>query len=201
METDKAVLVAVKEKTDGKAEAGELLEEAAERLGKGNPAGQETTAKRAEKLGRAYRVFEVPYSPASLKLTAGGGDTGMKNPQAGAKPDSFMQIVNPAQTSLSFELVLDGEECGKRIQALLGMTACEERRHVLFCWKNLSFFGEIIQMDAKYTMFQTDGTPVQGTVSMTIWQTMGTKAQEGYWQKAFQGLFRARKNQVKEYGI
>lgn len=200
MEVDKAVLVVAGEEKNRKEEAGELLEEAARRLGKADTAGKGTTAQRADKLGRNYRVFEVPYNPASLKLQTGGGNTGMKNSQAGKKSDSFSQIVNPALESLSFELILDGEACGPKLRGLLGMTAYEERKQVLFCWKHLSFFGELTQMDARYTMFREDGTPIRGTVSMTIRQTMGAKGQDSSRQQAFEGLFRARKNQVKEYG-
>ncbi len=113
--------------------------------------------------------------------------------------DAFMLNDNPV-TNLTPTNVANAIISGvkgdysvqQEIEGLLSMLSIPQARHVIFFWGNMSFRGEVTQVDAEYTMFNKKGFPVRGIVRMQIRQGDSTdendkdlKYDEEYWERAF----------------
>ncbi|WP_122642533.1 CIS tube protein [Luxibacter massiliensis] len=175
---EKAILAVALQKE--KKEAADILGNAALRM-----SGLQSQAKVPTGMGGGIHACEVQYNPVSLKLKTQGGRVKAENPQAAGQPDSAVQAVCTGNTTLSFELYVDGTRTLDTIKAMLGMLSSEEKRQVLFAWGNNVFAGEISQMSGSYTMFDHTGQPIQGKISMTIRQG-GSQTDLTYWEQAFQ---------------
>lgn len=62
----------------------------------------------------------------------------------------------------------DGYTVQNQIEGLLGLVTRHETKQVLFAWGDTIFAGEVIMIDAKYTMFNPLGHPVRGVVNLQI---------------------------------
>lgn len=76
--------------------------------------------------------------------------------------------------------------------ALVAMLMRDATRLVTFQWADLSFTGEVCQVQAKYTMFSVSGKPIRSTVQLVILQRIATRAGFAYWDKAFDACFSDR---------
>lgn len=90
--------------------------------------------------------------------------------------------MNLAKGSYSVKPQMDG------IMALLTRPLT---RHVIFFWSKMCFQGELTNVNAKYTMFNTSGNPVRGTISLNIRQSDDPDAtyENTYWEQAFTKVF------------
>ncbi|MCR5790489.1 MAG: hypothetical protein K6G83_11440 [Lachnospiraceae bacterium] len=86
------------------------------------------------------------------------------------------------------------------MEGLLSLLSMPQARHVVFFWGNMSFRGEVTQVDTEYTMFNKKGFPVRGIVRMQIRQGDATdendsalKYEEDYWTRAFETGFTDQK--------
>lgn len=180
---DKAILAVVFEKE--KEEAADILSQTAAQLAGGTKENSQSPADRVR--GKQLKVFEVMYNPSSLKYSMEGGRIRYENVQDTGNVEPNLQAVRPEEMSLSFELLIDGAQTRKTINALLGMLSSERNRQVLFTWGSLSFPGEVVSLSSSYSMFDLAGKPVRGKVNMTVRQSSG-KEQGQYWQEAFEKL-------------
>ncbi len=69
--------------------------------------------------------------------------------------------------------------------ALVGMLMRENTRIVCFQWADMAFVGEVMAVDARYTMFNRSGEPVRSTVSLNILQKVESNDAISYWGDAF----------------
>lgn len=73
--------------------------------------------------------------------------------------------------------------------ALLAMLMREESSLVTFHWSNMTFHGEVNEVQARYTMFSVSGRPVRSTVQFNIRQAVKSAGESAYWNKAFDNCF------------
>ncbi len=83
-----------------------------------------------------------------------------------------------------------------QIEGLVSLMAVPEAKQVIFFWGNMSFRGEMVQVNAAYTMFNKKGAPIRGKVGISIRQGDSDKADEkeykydkSYWDNAFKKMF------------
>ena len=64
-------------------------------------------------------------------------------------------------------------------------------RGVVFYWSEMAFAGEVTGVNAVYTMFNPQGHPIRGKVSLAIEQSEDSDVTSGgkYWEEAFDRLF------------
>lgn len=72
-----------------------------------------------------------------------------------------------------------------KINAFIGLMQDDLTRVITFQWADMSFTGEVTEVQARYTMFSTSGRPVRGSVRLNITQQVESKAGFEYWDKAF----------------
>lgn len=79
-----------------------------------------------------------------------------------------------------------------QIEGMIALLSQSETRQVVFYWSDLCYAGEVTAVNAKYTMFNPQGNPIRGSVTLSIQQ--GDVDADGsggeYWDKAFEELFK-----------
>ena len=74
------------------------------------------------------------------------------------------------------------------VEALIGLLTQSETRQVVFFWSEMAFAGEVVSIDARYTMFNPSGNPIRAVVKITIQQSSEKDIDNTYWDKAFDNL-------------
>lgn len=64
-----------------------------------------------------------------------------------------------------------------------------DTRVVTFRWADMAFTGQLIEVQAEYTMFSVSGKPIRSKVSMNIAQQVESSADIQYWDKAMDKMF------------
>ena len=92
----------------------------------------------------------------------------------------ILQFVNGQTQVLSMELLFDrwtdrsGPSVAERVRQLADLLAIDSKLHapppVEFSWGTFSFKAVIESLSQRYTMFDSDGTPVRATVSVSFKQ-------------------------------
>ncbi len=86
-----------------------------------------------------------------------------------------------------------------QIEGMIALLSQSETRQVVFYWSDLSYAGEVTSVEAKYTMFNPQGNPIRGIVTLSIQQGGEDEPQSGvYWDKAFDTLFVDEKNRAAQ---
>lgn len=80
-----------------------------------------------------------------------------------------------------------------QVEGIVSLLTNIRTRQVIFCWEKMIFFGELIRVNAKYTMFNMSGNPIRAELDLAIRQEeigeRGQAADLQYWDKAFDNLF------------
>lgn len=86
----------------------------------------------------------------------------------------------------------EGYTVQHQIEGLIALITQSETRQVVFYWGDMAYAGEVIGIEAKYTMFNPLGHPVRGTVSLTIREggPDGDSSGEKYWNDAYKELMK-----------
>ena len=89
-------------------------------------------------------------------------------------------------------IIGDGYTVQREIEGIIGMITQSETRQVVFYWGDMAFAGEVIGIEAKYTMFNPLGHPVRGTVSLTIREggPDGDSSGNAYWDDAYKEMMK-----------
>ena len=93
---------------------------------------------------------------------------------------------------------LEGYTVRPMVEALMGILTQAETRKVVFFWSEMSFAGEVVSIDARYTMFNPLGNPVRAVVRFTLCQDEYDDF--GYWSDAVDGLDNLPKNWQGQVG-
>lgn len=96
-----------------------------------------------------------------------------------------------AGASVIKQIAKDGYSVQAQVDGLVALLTQEHSRHVLFYWSEMAFAGEVTNVQARYTMFNPQGHPVRGVVSLNIVQNEAVQGSSDskYWEQAFQNLF------------
>lgn len=165
---DKAVLAVVMEQEQEVALS--VLDRAAQNLSGRHGNGQ-NSGMRVQNQRNGLKIFEVQYNPASLKIRGNGGAgiPGGKNSEWTKQKRE--QYVSTSSVAVSLELDCEGPDTKHQVNGLLGIRQAAKNPCVLFCWGENVFAGCVSDASGEYTMFDRDGQPVRGKVSLTISQT------------------------------
>lgn len=88
-----------------------------------------------------------------------------------------------------------GYSVQKQSNGLLSATHHETDRFVTFRWADMTFSGELLAVNVKYTMFSVSGKPIRSVVTLHIMQTITTTADNLAWnQKKFDECFNNKQN-------
>lgn len=92
---------------------------------------------------------------------------------------------------------------GSKTHSVLDITnglayACinDKTRNVIFKWADMTFQGELTQVDATYTMFSTSGEPVRSVVQLQITQGLAPSSDQNFWNGQVKQLFNQKKAPV-----
>lgn len=89
----------------------------------------------------------------------------------------------------------DGYSVKKPVEGLISLLMLKQTRQVIFCWNDMFFHGELIRVDANFTMFNKLGHPIRATVDLSIQQTDSNAAfvsDKQYWDDAFDAAFASK---------
>jgi len=141
----------------------------------------------------------VQYNPASISIQTFAGTFQNPN-MGGAGMNQVSQMTLPANTELTVTLVFDSMATDNafqysrftnlsvqrvaadlttmakkftvknEVEALVSLILNDKTRIVEFDWANMSFMGEVTNINAQYTMFNPEADPVRATVTLTIQQ-------------------------------
>ena len=85
-----------------------------------------------------------------------------------------------------------GYSVKKPVEGLISLLMTKETRQIIFVWNNMFFHGELISVNANFTMFNKLGNPIRATVDLQIQQTNGDEtfaSDKQYWDDAFDAAF------------
>jgi len=96
-----------------------------------------------------------------------------------------------------------GYSVRKRMDAILSLLSTAGSQQVVFFWSSMCFRGTLTNVQNRFTMFNTAGNPVRGTMHIELTQDKKTTEldfDESYWDKAFNKKFKdaSAKTSAKE---
>ena len=74
------------------------------------------------------------------------------------------------------------------VEGLVSLLMNKESRQVIFVWNDMFFHGELVSVNANFTMFNKQGYPIRATVNLEIQQSNGNAtfaSDKQYWSDAF----------------
>ena len=168
---------------------------------------------RSGKAAGGYSSLQVDYNPSSISFsTQNEGEYSDKQMKSGlysiskscevqmnvelifddvSVQDAFMwdRFQLSAKSAVSAIKAVAGAEHTVRvpIEGIISLIRHQLTRNVAFIWGPTLFYGMLTQVDARYTMFNPQGNPVRGTVSLSLIQNLqgGVGVVNDYWNKAF----------------
>mgnify|MGYP003312045109 CR=1 FL=1 len=121
------------------------------------------------------------------------------NPQDAFMSDKFTNVTTPGAivSDIAGGIktgVMGGYSIQQQVEALIALILQAESREVVFYWGDMAFAGEIINMEASYTMFNPEGDPIRAVFSMTIKEGGQAEDADGekYWDDAYLALLQGR---------
>lgn len=108
--------------------------------------------------------------------------------------DKFHLGINSVVTATAGgikQAAKNGYSVQTQMEGLIALITNEYSRNVVFYWSEMAFAGEVTGVNATYSMFNPQGNPVRGKVTLTIFQSEESKNTSGgeYWDNAFDRLF------------
>ncbi len=86
--------------------------------------------------------------------------------------------------AIASEALAGGYSVRTPVEGLISLLMLKRTRQVIFVWNDIFFHGELISVDANFTMFNNLGHPIKATVDMQIQQTNSNatfKSDLQYW--------------------
>ena len=141
-------------------------------------------------------------APASTTLTVELLFDDVDTADAFGLEDSPLAGISMANTLRSIANTSGKEHSVQhQMEGLLSLLTIPAARQVIFFWGNMSFRGEVCEVNETYTMFNSKGYPIRGKVMLQIRQASGMSMldsdadamyeyDETYWTKAFDETFK-----------
>lgn len=83
----------------------------------------------------------------------------------------------------------DGYTVQPQTNGLIATTMHPLCRRVTFSWADMSFTGDVSEVQARYTMFSVSGKPIRSVVKLGIRQAVDDDSDDIKWGKAFDDAF------------
>lgn len=87
---------------------------------------------------------------------------------------------------------MEGPSVRTQVEGLISLLMLKRTRQIIFVWGNMFFHGELLSVDARYTMFNKMGNPIKAVASIQIQQTNGNatfKSDMDYWDEVLDEVF------------
>ena len=81
----------------------------------------------------------------------------------------------------------------KRMDAIMSLLSTPSTQQVIFYWSKMVFRGTVTSVSNNFTMFNPQGNPIRGTMSLQLTQdkeVMRLKYDDAYWNKSFEKCFK-----------
>lgn len=161
----------------------------------------------------------VQYNPSSLSIEANAESMQFASlqqnidssvPNQNERPPSvvltvemFFDAVNTSDAFMSDKLRLSVGDAVSKVSGLINqeytvqpqtnglIAALLHYRHrwVSFCWADMSFTGQLSEVQADYSMFSVSGRPVRSKVRIKIHQSVKSEADSEYWNDIMDSAF------------
>ena len=183
----------------------------------GAAAGMAATSAAMQGAGMNTSVMKVQYNPTSLSIQANAEAIPFTYLQQNIDSGIPNQSPRPPMVVLSVDLILDafmaekfslstggivssvaggiqtakggGYTVQPQTDGLIAALMRPSTRVVTFRWADMAFTGQLIEVQAEYTMFSVSGKPVRSKVRMNIAQQVESDADIQYWNKVLDTTF------------
>ncbi len=151
--------------------------------------------------------FEVQYNPATIRLNTSTGTGNKSQSKKGVKTNSTgknennennendkKEAVFGAESTLSFDLIFaDCNGVRKKMDSIMSLLSSSFTQQVIFFWSKMVFRGTVTSVSNTYTMFDSSGIPIMGTMNLSISQkTQYAEAYDKtYWDNAVNAYFKS----------
>ncbi len=115
------------------------------------------------------------------------GNATHENGIASGVSNTADQVVSAVTTGLS-----DGYSVRRQVEGIISLLMLKRTRQVIFVWNNMFFHGELLSVDANFTMFNKLGHPIRAMVNMQIQQSNNNatfKSDLEYWDEVLDTVF------------
>lgn len=115
------------------------------------------------------------------------------------------ELTSPGNVMQRVQQGISGAKDGYSVQdtteLFIGAMVLNYTRLVGFAWNKMIFWGELVGVSVKYTMFNKSGAPIRAIVSIQIRQDQMVGGNTPYetekeWEKTFQEMFKAGKTSM-----
>jgi hypothetical protein len=153
-------------------------------------------------MGKDVKKYEVQFNPESLKITAAVNDK--KNVTSLEENKQNVQYSsNEATYSLSVQLIFDESnsiiqtegKVQKEVEGFISAISSENTRALVFMWGNINYEGILDNVEATYTMFDSNGIPIRANMNLSIsccslfdGSAVSEERPLGAWQSAYDEL-------------
>ena len=87
----------------------------------------------------------------------------------------------------------DGYSVRRQVEGIISLLMLKRTRQMIFVWNNMFFHGELLSVDASYTMFNKQGHPIRALVNMQLQQTNANACFASdleYWDEVLDTVFK-----------
>lgn len=114
-------------------------------------------------------VLEVQYNPATIRYNASASEQEEQDIQNA----QINTIVSTSTVNMSFDLVFHSryakdKSVREQMDLVMNVLCSSPTREVKFSWAKMYFTGKLVSFSGEYDMFDSDGMPVSGHMSLTI---------------------------------
>ena len=148
----------------------------------------------------------IPFKYLQQNVDNGVPNQNLRPPLVVLSVDLIFDAMNPVdsfmmdKTRLSADNLISGVagvvqtvKGGYTVQpqtnGLLSTVLRPDTRFVTFYWADMAFTGQVIEVQAEYTMFSVSGKPVRSRVRMNIAQQVESEADAQYWENVLDKTF------------
>lgn len=140
-----------------------------------------------EANSKGYMPIKVQYNPSSIVYAGLKGTQGI-----GEHDGAFIEHDRPVETTMGMELIFDALDLNKAfmmnktakdvalgsfkhntsvqsiVELLIAATVTTSTRWIGFAWNKTLFWGELVSVNATYTMFDIEGNPIRAKVGIRM---------------------------------
>lgn len=103
-------------------------------------------------------------------------------------PSNIAETVTSNLTTI----LSDGYSVRRQVEGIISLLMLKRTRQVIFVWNNMFFHGELLSVDANFTMFNKVGNPIRAQVNVQIQQSNNNatfKSDLEYWDEVLDTVF------------
>lgn len=148
----------------------------------------------------------IPFTYLQQNIDSGIPNQSPRPPMVVLSVDLIFDAMNPKDAFMAEKISLStggivssvagvaqaakgGYTVQPQTDGLIAALMRPETRVVTFRWADMAFTGQLIEVQAEYTMFSVSGKPIRSKVRMNIAQQVESDADIQYWDKVLDTTF------------